>query len=1320
MDELTVIRSPRSGCGHLASYQNRLADKLRLICSRLEAVFRAVASEATDALQARMTAFTDVQTPLLSTRASLLSSVGETEDDYEAMRARLLDLNQRLVAAAQSLRVDSLALYDAAFEQLQPAIDSAFAACAEWKAQLPAHLSDKLECEVQHVTQNYLQTKQALISKLYEIEAECESGCQTSTEQFLAGGDSWKEYRSKSLLASAKAKLSLANEIDFTDPFEDFADDQEKFTQCYQTELQNIQIILPPDRFTVADLDTWFEKVMDLADCQENFMSQFLLKTQAKIDERAVENAALIDFVRAELLTLCDPQTAESEVAWLPPLERLCAAYYSKFAGKLTAYRQNRLDAVRQSFQNVHDFLEKAIAIYDAFASSMREEDESAAADLAEFEAEMTKNITDLEAKLSKTIAQIQVKTEPNQVSTAMASCKDILGQIEAEYRRSYDRSLERLSRKKPLLLSSYEETEAKLLEHLHLKKFAPNASKGKAKSASPKSPRRSSALPEIAFGFALPDGSHCEEISELVLLPPLDDFVDDDDPAAAASKAGKPGKKAPPKKKPPAKKKGKVEEPEEFEVPEFLLFEHVPKWGNHMAILVPIPVNSSVSDYANRLREEAMNSLVALYESLLPAADFPELRKKLAVQLSERLRTHGPRVASLELNVGEPRMLQIHARSSYLDRYFRTTTTNFNAEYLALQNSVAERRDLLDRDCEKLRVFIGALAEQPASPNLTELSHAFKAQERAFGSEFTRTIGQLKGGIEKLIQTFQTANQKFLDESETQDPPFSKEESETCARYMERFNTPFLELTASLQEEIAAVETEIAAARDSIVRDFDTQLPIHRADVAFLEALANAQREGLLKFKSLRFSNRQAQDELALAITAVQNAQNAEGTPGSKVNKLFEAIDLLRLRTIRLAEYLGVLKSPLPTDPFVVEIELKYQEPEPEEGEERKRKGRRTTGSDEAPKVPTFQGCLDAIGADVMSSVNGLAQAYYKQLKARQFDITRSAIAPSQKQCAEDMKAEWAKGAASAAEIIEATSEVFRRQVLESVTAARAATAAIFDCLSVFYETAVVSSMSEVRVTFEHEIAAFERRRIALREKLTPQLADPNRSAEFSELLKQEEARAIEENSLINSYAGTVAEMEKTGMKNFIGRLPIVVRAALSVFDVFPVDADLACGAAADCQRATMAQMLREDHRLSQSDEPMDEHRPFRRRNWPQLNTVMAAAERLGGARSSGGSKNGRAKRLSSTADVPPKKMPSAEDPGEKTPLQNSLDTTLTRGVIIERNRCYEHYEREFSERVQAFTQEMDGQREKTNAQNTTWRLSVLSLKPETVFPPL
>ena len=717
----------------------------------------------------------------------------------------------------------------------------------------------------------------------------------------------------------------------------------------------------------------------------------------------------------------------------------------------------------------------------------------------------------------------------------------------------------------------------------------------------------------------------------------------------------------------------------------------------------------------------------------LATEAEYRSLRHELSNQLQERIRMHAPRMASMDLNVGEARISQLQTRKIFIEKYFKGTSANFNKDYLKLKASIEQRKEKLYTDCQELGQYVQKLSAQKNSRGLGELTQRYRSHDKSFEARFKKEIEQMFADVSSLSSALSGSNERFMAAVEAKEPPYSQEEKDLCAKYLERMTTQITSLFDGLNSVTQSAQTEIEASRTKVAQEYERLLPYHKMDVEFIETLAKCTAEARARYESLCFKNKQSGNDVLLALNRVQEAQTFDLPPQDMINKQFEVIDLFRLIIIRRAKFLGILKSNIPSDPILVSIDFSAGGDGVESPEARKKRlatRQRTRGNNrqasptvqqarsESPPLDlsgTLRSMIDMIGADMMDRVKSIASEYYKKVKARNFQITRSEIPNDPKLCLEEMKSRWTTIISNADAIVQASGEKLAGNVLESVNVVRESIRVIFDALDKYYCDEINNSEVDVRESFRKEMEVYAKKHESLKNKLTPQLADPNKLDILKSLVREEEGRALEESKLISSYYSTLLETENSGMRQFISHLPVVVKAALQMFDGFVMNADLVTGRAENAHRIPMMQMLKDQERRDNGKDPFDAKRPFRRRQWPQMNAVMPEMEQAlveaGKAPSEASSRRGRKTgQRQRDNDLEP----------EKTAQQSSLDTGLNRGVIVEQGRVYEHYQQELGTRLAQLKTEYEEAKKRAREQTENWRLTVLSLRPDWVFPPV
>lgn len=198
---------------------------------------------------------------------------------------------------------------------------------------------------------------------------------------------------------------------------------------------------------------------------------------------------------------------------------------------------------------------------------------------------------------------------------------------------------------------------------------------------------------------------------------------------------------------------------------------------------------------------------------------------------------------------------------------------------------------------------------------------------------------------------------------------------------------------------------------------------------------------------------------------------------------------------------------------------------------------------------------------------------------------------------------------------------------------------------------------------------------------------------------------------------------------------LPNVTQYLLQLFDNFVMKEDLENVQVEHVQRISMKQMLLNMKRKEGGEESFDENRPaFRRRKWPQLSAVMEPIEFITAVPNPRSNLNAQSvSNLSEKRDPDDgskkvkrngvtgisKKLIDSSDV-EKLDQLESLDTGLSRGAIVEQEKCYQEYEKDLADRIESCSAVIDDSRNDSQQLNQNWRVCSLKLKPNYIFEPI
>ncbi|OHT16224.1 hypothetical protein TRFO_13395 [Tritrichomonas foetus] len=1367
--------------GALRGYQERLTEKYNSILYKLEATANSISSETSDFILEQIREFFSLKNEISETRENLIQSLSNTNEEFFAIKEKIENDGNLLINKAIELRNICIERYDASFLSLQPFIDEAFDECKDFRMQLPDPLIEKLPFLVKRLNRKYLSNKKVLLEKLFLNEFESRESLEIAIQKVSEGQDAWRNHLVDTLNNDAKVQLDYHYPIDFETIYEDFARDEQKFILCFKKNFDNFQTIAPPEKFKPEDLTEWKNEVDEILELHQNFVNQFKTKIEAKIHEREEKNVKIIENIQERLKEWKTEEEIEELIAWLKPIKELTTKVNTEFVKRLNKYWNNRTDSLKKIFDHISEFISNIMNSYYGFNISVDEDKEKCKETIDEFDKEMQQKVTELEEKVASQVETINNAVNEKEIENLIESVKSNLTAIEDQYREFYTKSIAALDERPGIVNSFFETREKELLELMKLSKTvieSNTSNKGTAKnSATNKKDRRPTRQKEKkvntdGFSFNIGDNSKFEETEILELIPETpeyEDTLDDDEDdtylntkstsrmsknsrmSKISSARGKspprgrsPPKKPPPKKtpakKPPPKKgapgkkggagkKGQAPEPEELEMPELKLFEMVPQINHKPAIAIYIPQNSEISDFVNPLRQAIFAQLHGFYTHASQDAEYTELRQQLVEQLNERLRVHAPRAGSMDLNVGQARLSQLDKTKRDIELHFRQTVLNFNTEYKLVTKHLDDRNDKIKGDCEKLKRFIELLNEQKQSKGFNQLQAQLKLEEKKFNSNYEQFNEITDKEINTMMTNYNNVNERFNSTIST----FSNEEKEYCQNMTNKMNSQVNELFNQLNAKVTEIRKEIENQRDSIDAEFEELLPIHKSDVVFIESLRQALNSARVKYDSLKYKNKQSDNEVTHAIEILKNAITDEvnNSPENAINRQFEALDLVRLLIVKRSKYLGILKSKISAEPILVNIDFSIKFENDDQPNSKKKLTRKNSKNRKSVKVTptdssdsmidfdvTLHSQIAQIGNDLLDEVNSHANPYYRDLKKRTLGITRKEeICEDLKSCQAKIKEEWNKITEDSKEIIAQSSEKVTHQMNESVRVARDTISIIYQNVSKHFNDTAIEYRKDIQESFEKELEDLSQKLNQLKLRLVPSLSDANRDQDFKDLMKEEIDREIEEKKAIDSFIDTVMDSENIMMKSFLIHLPTITRYCLQMFDSFVMTEDLEKCKMVQAERVSMKQMLMNMKR-KEGDAPFSENRPaFRMRKWPQLNACMPSMDFMTAVQNP---------RISDNFSRKTKKAYGAKktiEPAaciEKLIQLESLDTGLSRGAIVEQEKCYELYEAELSERIETCRAIVDEYKAKAAELNQNWRQCSLKLKPNYIFEPV
>ena len=1368
-DDLSNVHSRPDG--PLKRFQERLTSRYLTAVAALEETVRGISNNCNNALAARMNQYVSEIAEIKEKQNEILATMGSTPRTFDELHGSLEALQQAIITAAKNVHEDTIALYTASFNKVKPAVDATYEEIDEFVNQVPPQYLDRLPFLVRKLNEDYLRTKKELVKTLYNLLLEAQKHNQEIDEEFEQRKGEWKETRANSIVEDAKLKLNPLDQIGFDDVLEEFRRDQAKFTQCAKNLLSNLELLAPPSHFGQADLDKWWGDVQQVLEAHGAFITQFQSKMQVKIDEKNQKNAQLVETVEAELKELKPEEEASEIVGELIPMHKLGMKVRASVLEKVVKYWTTRQESMKKAFDVLKEFLTPLVEHFEKFVNETRESRESVKTRVDEIQSETDKKLSEWETELEQKSNEIHVLVAESDIKERVDACKKLLDDMDAQYRKNYNDVVEIYNGQPELITSMFDECENYAISALKLRKAVAAASVQETvrseSSKSTKSKRmktqrmsakrtargkREPTPPEVEenpiFSFQVESGTRFEEIEPLVLLPTFDDFLEEPpEPLLSSTKSGRGrGKGATqrlnktlrgPARGRGGRGKGKGED-EELEMPEFSVLDFVPKIDGVVSVWVYVPVEDEISQWTNTFREQMMRAIDSRFSAEIRQASYETEKEELADKLNESLRVHGPRAKDIEMNVADARVRQIASRKGQLEKHFQKSIATFNKGFVNVEKSLETRKENLLTECAKLKRFVGELGDQKTSSSFAMLSQNFRIATKQFLTLCEKKQDEQNKELEKFLNNFKTINDRFLQTVVMADSSFSEEEKQQANEYVEKMNEQIETVVQELKEKQEASWHEVEEAHQAIVNEYEAALPHHKSDVIFGEATVQLQNEFKAKWSSLLVRNKNQEAEvdrlLGQDLTAIGDVPACESE--NILKDIFAKLDAIRIAILKRGAYLSVLKSHISTEemPFNISLVDKPGEVEAENtNSDRKRstrargksslkpsardkpqkptgKGAPAVSASASPPVQSFKEIVDELTKEFTVKATKFVTDYYNSLKNRKFEITRpSAIPAQQQEYVESLKKWWQEQISGQKDIMDKSILHFRSQVQTAATSAREVQRVMYDVLGSFYIDLIGRERSDIQNAFDADVRALTQERRGYNDQMSPKLADKNKVKEFNELVSLEENRTQREINAIAKFETDTTECEYRDMRLYTSRLGMLTAFAMSFFDSFLVLDDLGGGETVNVQRKTMRELMKEKERKAAASNAPN-GRPFHMRDWPSLLATMAPLADHTPQRST----TPQTSSTRTSRKPGPKKELDKTNSGEQIPVVMGLDTALGRGLIVERNRGYEDYQKALEKRLSDFKVYVQSLKAETDAYSSYWQECIHKLKPD------
>ena len=1358
MSNSSVARSSPNGT--LSKYREKMTNQYLLSVENLKIEASNLAKNCQKQLSDFFTEFKKFEAEQKEKMDEIVSSMSTTQVPFEDLSQQISDIGDILIQESHNLQRKSLDLYDTTFAKLQPMIDKAFDDCKDIIPQIEPQYSDAMDFAVSQLNEQFLANKEKITELLDSFIVSAERIKQESSEEFLQRTDDWRANRFDTVFNNAKAKLDPLKQLEFGNLFDEFFQEQIKFTRCFKKSLQSFTIILPPDHFDEKDVEKWWQEVDEMLLSHANFINIYINKISDHLNEKSVENSNLIQSVEEELMSLKGEVDTQNALAELTPLHKHSQKINQVFIEKLTKYFDYKKANLRKVYETLHEFIVPIVQRYDKFIDDTKNSIQDVENRIKEESDKSEQTLSAFEMNLNEKEAEIQVLANEKDINQRIAQCKAILEKIEKEYRAYYDKIVAIYNGEPEAIKNIFDQSEMDLMNLLKVRKtaFAPefeNISRSGSSSKSRISMMRKQALKPKKFGkgknqidlfsFSTKNGAKFEELEPIKLIPVFEEFTDE--PTTITNKKGSKGK-SPPKKPPkipskPSSKSSKSKKPpeeEEIEIPEFNFISSIPVFDNHLAIEVYMSTNDDLENWPNDIRVEVFGSINDFISETIQKVQYTDERIDLAEQLNERMRVHAPRLNSLDINVAKARVLQIESRKMKLEKYFHHGAATFNKGLTTIEAAITKYKETILNDVEELTPYIQKIGEIKSIPHFVIIEQDFKYTEKTFLAKYEEAKKNVNENIENYIKSFQATNDRFIDSVINQENTYSEEEKSVAMVYFDKMQKQVADIVAALKEKVAQASIEIDNKYQSIADEFQSLVPRNTADVTFIDNLANEQHQSKTKFDTLLFRNKQQEQEIDILLNYLEESLNTDIDPQTNILNNFESLERLRVALLKRAKYLGILRSEISYEPigFSLDLSTPVQGVEFDssaQGPTDKKKGKTRNKSlppkaklallqkkaPEQENLTTMQGQIDQIGNLLIQYATKTATDYFANLKSTKTTIIRTNdIPPNQNECIEKVRTMWNTQIEGVEKVFESSRLRLRSQMAMAITLSREATTHIYKNYYNYYLNQCNAQLEQNEKELKEKLENFKVQREINKTMLTPKMADQNNLESLNSLVKKELTREKDEVKLIQDYETTVIEGERNIMTMFTSHIPVITTSVMSLYDKFPLFEDLNEGPIRNPQRKTLRELLKTKERKA-SSLPDDQERPFKVKQWPTLPYIMEPLASI--------QPPVQPEQVSSSTKLPQasssrKKSKKKEKEQQKTveietmPVITTIDTQLHRGVIVERNRAFDTYQECLKTRTDEFRSFINKLKEESKQFAAYWETSIHSLSPKYIFP--
>ena len=502
-------------------------------------------------------------------------------------------------------------------------------------------------------------------------------------------------------------------------------------------------------------------------------------------------------------------------------------------------------------------------------------------------------------------------------------------------------------------------------------------------------------------------DYAKYQQLEPINLIPNFEDFNDDLSAAIPAKGSKKQIKK--PANNPAVGRQGKSsqfsksskiifkkDDFDDAEISDFSIFDLIPKINDQISIFVYIPkpyipetkstikskaemltipedpdkqqeaeateeeqdnihtsiYSDDVHEWKDEVQSETIKYLFSILKISLNWAYDNERRVKVAETLNERIRTHMPRMGSIQLNIAETRKIKVESKKSQLTGYFERTSLQFNNNLANLESQMKKEYENILKECEGLRSFNDELGKIKSTAGFSLLGQNKTIAEHNFENHFNTFESKQKADIKKFIDFYIMSNNRFKENVVLKDNISTKEEQQNSSNLFDKLNERINLIQTNLEETSSKYDASISDLVAQISHDYETALPYHKSDVSFLESLNSIAQDFKNKYEQLLFTNMAMEKDLQHTIDILSDATqksnlssydinenlkaneqtnlpSKENNSQQYVNTIFSILEDLRQKLINRGVFLGQLKSRISSERITYSTNIDDYEPQ-------------------------------------------------------------------------------------------------------------------------------------------------------------------------------------------------------------------------------------------------------------------------------------------------------------------------------------------------------------------------------------------------------